>query len=367
MIHIIIGTKAQFIKTAPVMQLLTSRGIEYNFIDTGQHAAITKRLVTSFGVKQPDVYLHSGKEDITKLSEAISWSIKIISRAIFCKKAAFKDIFKSNKGICLIHGDTLTTLISLLLAKVAGIKVAHIEAGLRSFNILNPFPEEIIRIITMKLSNILFAPSDWAFYNLERLKCDGEKVNIGGNTVVDSIRYALSSKVEVCIPRREFVVVTIHRVETIYSKKRLNIIIKLLGRISKKFMIIFVIHKPTELQLKKNGLYEALTNENIKILPLQEYFSFLRLIKNAQFIITDGGSIQEESYYLNIPCLLMRRKTERLEGLDSNVCLSEFNEEKISSFIDNYEEYRSNNLKANNSPSEKLVDAILRVEKVSKV
>ena len=159
MIHAFIGTKAQFIKTAPVLKELQRRGIEYNLIDSGQHAQTNRKLREFFDIPVPNIILRSGTGDITKLSQAAIWALRIIFLGIFRRRKVWSEIFRSQNGICIIHGDTLTTLLSLFLARRVGIKVAHIEAGLRSFNYLNPFPEELIRIIVMKFSDLLLAPS----------------------------------------------------------------------------------------------------------------------------------------------------------------------------------------------------------------
>ena len=190
MIHVFIGTKAQFIKMAPVMQELERRRIAYNFIDAGQHGGLTSDLIQQFELRAPDVLLRSERANIVGLGEAVAWAAKNIARAAFRSRQAFKELFRSEGGICLIHGDTLTTLLSLFYARRCGIKVAHIEAGLRSHDLFNPFPEEIIRLVAMRYSDLLFAPSDWAAENLRQMGCAWKAVKVGGNTVADAVRYA---------------------------------------------------------------------------------------------------------------------------------------------------------------------------------
>ena len=117
MIHIFVGTKAQFIKMMPIMLRLRERGVNYNLIDAGQHAGLTTELLDQFGLRYPDVFLRRANTNINTITQAISWAVCNFGRSIFCKKQIYQKIFQSQNGVCLIHGDTLTTLISLLFAK----------------------------------------------------------------------------------------------------------------------------------------------------------------------------------------------------------------------------------------------------------
>lgn len=355
MIHVFIGTKAQFIKTAPVMLELSRRGVEYNYIDSGQHAHLTANLRKIFKIKEPDVFLRESREDITSLSVAVGWTLSNFFQAVFFPDKTKRHFFQNQGGVCIVHGDTLSTVLGMFLAKRAGLKVAHIEAGLRSFNIIHPFPEELIRLLTMKKADYLFSPCEWAYKNLEALDVKGKKINVLGNTVSDSIRYIASLGIKPKVPTEKFVVITIHRFETLYSRKRLEQILDFLQKVSKKLKILFIMHKPTKDRLIKYGLLSRF-EEIVEIHPLQEYFQFLALVKRAEFVVTDGGSIQEESYYLNVPCLVMRKKTERLEGIGANVYLSEFCPDRIRYFLEHYREFSGSDSVLAESPSSKIVD-----------
>jgi UDP-N-acetylglucosamine 2-epimerase len=355
MIHVFIGTKAQFIKTAPVLLELHRRGFKYNYIDSGQHAHLTAKLRKLFQINDPDVFLRNSREDITSLAVAVGWALSSFFQALLFPGRTRKSVFRGRGGVCIVHGDTLSTVLGMFLAKRSGLKVAHIEAGLRSFNILNPFPEELIRLLTMKKADYLFAPSDWAYKNLESLNVEGEKINMSGNTVLDAIRHISSQGIKTETPYKKFVVVTIHRFETLYSRKRLKQILGILRKISKKLQVLFVMHEPTKKRLTQYGLLEHF-QEAAEIVPMQEYSQFLALIQKAEFIITDGGSIQEESFYLNVPCLVMRKKTERLEGIGANVYLSEFDSGRIDFFIERYREFSNKDQVFNKNPSSRIVD-----------
>ena len=359
MIHIFVGTKAQLIKMAPVMQELTRRDIPYNFIDAGQHAALTGDLVEQFNLREPDVRLrHSGKS-ITTLFQAATWTFSSLLRIIFKRKQIFRDVFKGKSGICLIHGDTLTTLLSLFYAKRCGIKVAHVEAGLRSYHLFNPFPEEIIRLIAMRFSTVLFSPSAWASGNLQKMGYTEKTVEVGGNTGIDAVRYATQTVDNGSRPDQPYVLMTTHRVETIYSKSRLEMITQLIEKITRQDKLLFVLHEPTRHQLTRFGFYDKITrNPAVEMLPLQPYIKFMALVSGAKFIVTDGGSIQEESYVLNVPCLIIRTHTERMEGIGENAFLAEFNSKQIDQFFKILPTLNRKDFDASLSPSKVIVDYV---------
>ncbi|HRT61720.1 MAG TPA: UDP-N-acetylglucosamine 2-epimerase [Syntrophales bacterium] len=360
MIHIMIGTKAQFIKMAPIMQELDRRAVRFNFIDSGQHAGITGDLLGPFGLRGPDVRLRDERTSITRLSEAIRWTAEGIGRSALRPGDIRRNVFRDEDGVCLIHGDTLTTLLSLLFAKRCGIKVAHVEAGLRSFNLLDPFPEEVIRLITMRHSDILFAPSEWAFENLKKMGYGKKTVHAGGNTIIDTLRFA-GSRDGGERPAGPYVVVTIHRVETLYSRSRLAAIVALIERIGRDRKVLFVLHEPTQKKLSGLGLYEELENlPTVVLMPLQPYLTFVNLLAGADFIVTDGGSIQEESYYLNVPCLVMRTRTERPEGMGENACLAGFDGDRIDRFLNSFSAFRRRGSPFEGlSPSKTIVDHLM--------
>jgi UDP-N-acetylglucosamine 2-epimerase (non-hydrolysing) len=361
MIHIFIGTKAQFIKMAPIMQELDRRAIRFNFIDTGQHAGITENLLGQFGLRAPDVCLRKERTNISRLTEAMTWTAINLWTAGLHADENWKKIFREEQGICLIHGDTLTTLFSLLYAKRCALKVAHVEAGLRSYHILNPFPEEIIRRITMRYSDLLFAPSEWAYRNLQEMHLGEKSIDARGNTILDTLRYAQQKKEDAGSLPEPYVVATIHRFETIFSRTRMAFVVELLERIARNRRVLFVLHEPTKNQLQRFGLQNKIERlTSVEILPLQPYIPFIQLLSGADFIVTDGGSIQEESHFLNIPCLIMRTKTERMEGLGTNALLAEFDWEKIGRFLETFPrlKHEKNNLD-HVHPSRTIVDHLM--------
>ena len=264
MIHIILGTKAQLIKMAPVMVELKKNKIPYNFISTGQHKETMDKLLKNFNLLKPNHLLYSGK-DITSVLQMFFWAIRILFKICKTKKKVFK---KDKKGLILVHGDTFSTLLGALIGKLMKFKVGHVESGLRSFNLLNPFPEEITRVLTFKLSNYYFCSGDWAVKNLKKYK--GVKINTKANTLLDSLKLAVKNrhKIKVKIPKEKYAVVTIHRFENIFNKKQFGKIIKIITNISKNIKILFILHKPTKKKLVEYNFLNILkNNKNIEFRP----------------------------------------------------------------------------------------------------
>jgi len=337
MIHVVIGTKAQLIKMAPVLKTFKLEGIDYNYISTGQHKATIDDILANFDIKKPDYVLYEGK-DITSVFQMLIWVIRNVFKTIIHRKKIFKN---DKKGIVLVHGDTFSTLLGAIMGKFAGLKVAHVESGLRSFNLFHPFPEEITRILTFKLSDYMFCPDEWAEKNLAKYK--GIKINTQINTLYDSLRFALPAIENISgitIPDKKYGIVTLHRFENIYNYESIKRVVSIVEKISQKKYLLFILHKPTEKKLKKFDLFHTLENNpNIEFRERYDYFKFIKLILNADFVVSDGGSNQEECYYLGKPIILLRKATERNEGLGKNCVLSQYDLTIINKFIENIEQY----------------------------
>ena len=355
MIHIFLGTKAQLIKMAPVMRSLQDRGIDYNFIFSGQHKETIEDIQSEFGVKKPDCTLYGGK-DITGIGQMLLWSIRVIVYAFLNRDKVWRG---DRSGIVLNHGDTFSTLLGVVMARLCGLKVAHVESGLRSFNLFHPFPEELIRRIVFRLSSVFFAPGQWAIDNLTKVK--GVKVNTYSNTLLDSLRYSSNYKLDqgIDIPEEDFGIVSIHRFENIFIKKKLEKILDLIEMASKETKLLFILHKPTEKKLNEFGLFnKIMQNPNIELRPRYSYFQFIQFVKKSKFVMTDGGSNQEECFYLGKPCLILRKSTERQEGLDQNACLTNYKKEKVEHFLLNIDQFRYKGM-LEYSPTDVLVNHLL--------
>ncbi len=354
MIHVVLGTKAQLIKMAPIMRRMKDRDIEYNYISTGQHHDTMAEILDNFQIKRPDVHLYNGP-DITSITQMFLWAIKILFKTLFNRQKIFKG---DKNGIVLVHGDTFSTLLGALMGRVAGLKVGHVESGLRSFNIFKPFPEELTRIGTFYLSHFYFCPGEWAQNNLK--KFSGKKIDTNMNTLIDSLFYAkpmITKTVKGLIPDYSYGIVTVHRYENVFNQESIKKVVEAVQLIAKKHKLLFILHKPTKINLEKFGCYETLASDpNIELRPRYDYFDFMRLLNHAEFVVSDGGSNQEECFYFGKPLILLRDVTERHEGLGQNAVLSKFNHDTIKKFSENYSTYARAPFQPKISPTDIILD-----------
>jgi UDP-N-acetylglucosamine 2-epimerase (non-hydrolysing) len=356
-IYIIIGTRAQFIKMAPVMYEMKKQEIDYTLIYTVQHKENIQEVLDVYGLRKPDIFVYEGDESSTMV-KGLRWAFSMLFKTLFQAKK-----YLPEKGIVLTHGDTFTAWLGALMGRRAGCKVAHVESGLRSFNIFSPFPEEISRLVTFTLSNIYFCSDDWAVKNLKRFK--GEKINIGANTMLDGVKFAVETKkkTEYEFQKEPYALVSIHRYENIYKERFTEIIIPYLKDISKKIKLVVTLHPTTRERLKKIDIYKELDKDKRIILHDRfDFIDWINVCNDANFMITDGGSNQEELSYLGIPTILFRDETERKEGLGENIVLSKFDKEVIEEFVENYEDYRRRPLFEEVSPSKEIVDYLRSFE-----
>lgn len=359
MIHIITGTKAQLIKMAPILRLLRDKNIEYNHISTGQHRATMDEISLNFGIKKPDRELYTGK-DITSIFNMFIWSIRILIITFFRRKKIFRhDI----NGIVLVHGDTLSTVLGSLMGKIAGLKVGHVESGLRSNNFFQPFPEEIFRLITFRLADIFFCPGNKALRNINKLNAK-IIVNTKENSLLDSLRmiYPIINQIDdIQIPSQKFGVVSLHRFENFNNRSSILKIVNSILQIAKNHHIVFILHKFTAEKLKKYGFMDLLLkDQNIEFRPRYDYLRFIRIVNESIFLVSDGGSNQEECYYLGKPLLILRNVSERDEGLGRNALLSRFNSDSIQYFINNINKFKHPYMEVKDSPSEIIVNCCLK-------
>ncbi len=351
-IYIVIGTRAQLIKTAPVMAELNKRNIPYTFIYTAQHTETIDEIRKNFKLKKPDIVVVEPKETKT-IGLFGKWLIQAFWQLIVNRKK-----FIPKKGLIITHGDTTSCVWGALLGKLTGCKVMHLESGLRSFNIFKPFPEEINRLITFNLTDIYVCPNQWALNNLKKYK--GVKINTVENTQYDSVRLAIkvAAKSKLKVPKK-YAVASIHRFENVFNKKVLEKIIKLILLVAKDIPVVFILHPVTKKQLVKTGLiYKLKSNKNIVISNRLSFFEFITLIHKSEFVMTDGGSNQEELSYMGKPTLILRETTERKEGLGKNAILAGFDEDRVKRFIKEYKKYQQLEKRLDTSPSKIVVDWI---------
>ncbi|NBW80662.1 UDP-N-acetylglucosamine 2-epimerase [bacterium] len=354
---VMIGTIAEFIKLAPVILELRQQGAHIIPIATGQNDITKSDLYPIVFPEGVDHWITRRTIKQTPLFFAL-WAMECFLKAFF----GFYRIFRtsrSNAAITtgngpaittdvdpssapdnrpaqsqkhkpklLVHGDTVSTFIGGFAGWCAGGEIVHVEAGLRSFNLLRPFPEEFCRVVVSRFARWAFCPGDWACGNLLKSGRVGQLkiVNTQENTLLDGMRMALSTQlapqVSAQLPARFFLFVC-HRQENLLDKEFLEGIISRMVQKSSEIPCVTIIHKPAEVALASLGLLEKLTrNPNIIALPRQSYFDFTHLLERAEFVVTDGGSNQEECYFLGKACLVLRKESERREGLGHNALLS---------------------------------------------
>ncbi|MFZ5573407.1 MAG: UDP-N-acetylglucosamine 2-epimerase [Thermodesulfobacteriota bacterium] len=360
MIHIITGTKAQLIKMAPILRRLKDRGIDYNHISTGQHHATMDEISANFGIKKPDRELYSGR-DITAVFDMLCWSIRILWETLRRGKKIFRH---DTNGIVLVHGDTFSTLLGALMGRLAGLKVAHVESGLRSHDLFQPFPEEIFRLVTFRIADILFCPGARACGNVAGLQ--KITINTKENSLLDSLKMIrpITHRIQdIPIPSSEFGLVSLHRFENFSNYASARRIVDTILQIAESRHLVFILHKFTEERLAANKLIGRLSaNNNIELRPRYDYVRFMTLLDRAEFLISDGGSNQEECYYMGKPLLILRNVSEREQGLGRNALLSRFDPALIRQFIQRPDAFRHPFLEIPVSPSDIIVAHCLRYQ-----
>jgi len=352
-IYVVLGTRAQFIKVAPVMHEMINQGMKYILIYTAQHRENIDEILKVYHLPSPDIVMYARSEANTR-SSFLLWFFVILYKILFKINS-----YISEPGIVLTHGDTFTAWLAALMGKRAGCVVGHIESGCRSYNILSPFPEEISRLITFRFSDIYFCVDEWAVNNLKNYK--GDKVILGANTMLDGVRFALSypDLKSFEFQKLPYAIVSLHRFENIFTSRFTKVIIPLLEEIARDHRLVFTLHPTTRERLKTLGLYEDFSYQ--KNIILHDRFGFvdwINICSKAEFVITDGGSNQEELSYLGVPTLLFRNETERKEGVGENVVISKFQRGVIEEFINNLEKYKKDPYPIRAEPSRKITEIV---------
>lgn len=343
-IFLIVGARPNFIKAVPLFfELKKDKNLSVNLIHTGQHSDpfMSDAIFKDLGLAKPCVFLDViSSSHITKKDR-----IKDVFRLSGATKKYFK---KEQPDLVVVFGDVFSALVSAFSAKTAGIKVAHVEAGLRSRDLF--MPEEINRILIDRVSDILFTPSKDADHNLKKSGEKKEKIYFVGNIMIDTLAKNLkkallleSFKKHGLLPKK-YIYLTLHRQSNVDSKKVLTEIIEAIIKISKKTKIIFPIHPRTKLKLEKFGLIDKISAEkNITLCGPVGYLENINLQANAKAVFTDSGGIQEETSFLGVPCFTIRKNTERPVTITKGTnILVGVKKEKILSAWENYGEAKIN-------------------------
>ncbi|MFA5356515.1 MAG: UDP-N-acetylglucosamine 2-epimerase (non-hydrolyzing) [Candidatus Omnitrophota bacterium] len=311
----VVGARPNFMKVAPLikkMRLFPGR-IDPVLVHTGQHYdyRMSRVFFRDLDLPKPDIHLEVGSGNHGEQTGRILIKFE-------------KVLQKYKPDMVLVVGDVNSTVACALASVKLNIPVAHVEAGLRSFDM--SMPEEVNRIVTDRISTYLFTPCQEANNNLLREGIENNRIFLVGNVMVDSlmegIKKAASMKIadKLGLEKKGYILVTAHRPSAVDNKSRLLGLINGLSRLSKRIPVVFPMHPRTKKNIAKFGLrkYFVAAGEvsgggkhKIIYLDPMGYLSFLSLMSSASFVVTDSGGIQEETTILNIPCITIRENTER--------------------------------------------------------
>ncbi len=298
----VVGARPNFMKTAPLMAAMHAAGgyFEQMLVHTGQHydAQMSRIFFDELQMPEPDVYLNVGSGSHAFQTAQVMQAFEPV-------------LLKSQPDWVFVVGDVNSTLACALVSAKLGVPVAHVEAGLRSWD--RRMPEEINRILTDQISELLFTPSADGDANLLREGVMPAKIHRVGNIMIDTLVMMLPKAQERSIvedlglEKGGYALVTLHRPANVDNVAILGQILSALEIIAKRIPVVFPVHPRTQ----KNILQAGIQLQGVHLLEPQGYLDFLSLTASARMVITDSGGIQEETTYLGIPCLTVRDSTER--------------------------------------------------------
>ena len=303
----VVGARPNFMKVAPIVEEMKRREREFAplVVHTGQHydAGMSDAFFRDLELPEPDVYLGVGSGSHAAQTAAVMERFEPV-------------VVRERPDWVLVVGDVNSTLACALVCAKLGVKVAHVEAGLRSRD--RTMPEEINRLLTDQISDLLFTPSEDADQNLLAEGIPPERIRFVGNIMIDSLLRGLESAASSTIREalgvagQDYAVVTLHRPSNVDSRESLSQILGALEEISERMPIIFPLHPRTRKTMAEFGFSESTgRNSSLHLIDPLGYLDFLKLFSGARLVLTDSGGIQEETTALGIPCLTLRENTER--------------------------------------------------------
>jgi UDP-N-acetylglucosamine 2-epimerase (non-hydrolysing) len=325
---LLVGTRPNFVKVTQFKKELQNfPNIELTLIHSNQHYSdsVSSVFFEQFDLKIDKFLTPFTGNPASQLGQIIFQLSEIL--------------VKECPDLLLVVGDVNTTLAGAIVANKLGIKLGHIESGLRSFD--RSMPEEINRILVDEMCDLFFVTEPSGNENLLKEGKDISKIHYVGNTMIDTLVAFEKQITQTTLPfnfgNREVITVTLHRPSNVDEKQGIDKIIQLLSKLTLKFHVVFPIHPRTENRFKSLGFHSNLQAiDNLTLTPPLDYFSFQKLISISKAIVTDSGGIQEETTFLKIPCITLRENTERpiTTLIGSNVLL-DFDVELILSVLEN--------------------------------
>jgi UDP-N-acetylglucosamine 2-epimerase (non-hydrolysing) len=307
----IVGARPNFIKIAPIHQIMeASPGIEPILVHTGQHydEKMSRIFFADLELPQPDVYLGVGSGRHAQQTGAIMIELE-------------KVVIDYKPDLVLVVGDVNSTMAAALVASKLHIPIAHVEAGLRSFD--RAMPEEINRMVTDALADFLFVTEESGRQNLLNEGILSEKIHFVGNVMIDSLlshlKKAKKSNIisQLNLDHQPYALLTLHRPSNVDDQETFNGILTALEQVEQKIAIIFPIHPRSRKMLEQFQFGDRIARlRNFNLIDPLGYLDFLSLMEKAKFVLTDSGGIQEETTVLGIPCLTLRKNTERPVTVD---------------------------------------------------
>jgi len=358
-ILVIFGTTGELIKLAPVLLELDQRGHAYFLATTGQQVDQIPTFLHQFGLRQPDVWLACGAEgrDLSVPADIPGWLSMVVLSCLREGPRLRQALAQGpGRGLVLVHGDTMTTVLGAAFGRTLRFPVAHVESGLRSFDLRNPFPEEMNRRLATTLARIHYAPGPWAAANVR----GGEVVDTRSNTIRDSLALVPEGDPPLSLPGRQFGIVSLHRFELLRNRPLLSATLTTLAQAAQRTPLLFIDHSVTRAAVERFRLEGVFDETRFVRVPRLPFFDFVRLQRKCAFVVTDSGGSQEECFYLDRPCLLHRVRTERREGLGENAVLSRMKIDILRDFLDDPSRFRRRSHLPAESPSKVIVDHLER-------
>ncbi|HEX6626157.1 MAG TPA: UDP-N-acetylglucosamine 2-epimerase (non-hydrolyzing) [Pyrinomonadaceae bacterium] len=303
----VVGARPNFMKVAPIVEAMRRRASEFAplVVHTGQHydERMSDAFFRDLGLPRPDVHLGVGSGTHARQTAAVMERFEPV-------------VLEERPDWVVVVGDVNSTLACALVCAKLLVPVAHVEAGLRSRD--RTMPEEINRLVTDQLSDLLLTPSVDADANLRAEGIPDERIRFVGNVMIDSLLKQLeraassNARADLGVEGRDYAVVTLHRPSNVDERVTLARIVSALEEIGARLPVVFPIHPRTRKNLAEFGLLEEVERRGrVRLVEPLGYLDFLRLYSGARLVLTDSGGIQEETTALGIPCLTLRENTER--------------------------------------------------------